>query len=289
MLAALGSARFEEIPLPCYISPKYDGIRTGKIAGALYSRKLIAIPNQLLQNELRGLPEGLDGELIAGDPCAQGVYHRTESIVMSRDKPIEGVKLYVFDNFARPNDPFHKRLDEIQLPTSDKIELVPQVICTSLDQLKDTHAQILEAGYEGSMFRSPLGRYKFGRSTYREGYLLRMKPLEEEECEVIGFQELMRNDNEATVDNLGLTKRSSHQEFQTPMDTLGALEVLWRGIKTKVGIFKGFSKAELQEIWRDRMAYLGGFAKIRYQAYGIKEKPRSARLIAIWKRGVSVH
>jgi DNA ligase-1 len=280
MLAAIGSTSPAEIRYPCFVSPKYDGIRAGRYAGALYSRKLIAIPNELVQAKFRGLPEGTDGELILGDPTADGCYHRTESAVMSRSSAAgKDVKFYVFDTFDRPGRPFLERLRELWLPPSQDIILVPQAICTSRDQFEETSAQILAENYEGVMIRSLEGPYKFGRSTHREGYLLRMKPLEEEDCEIIGFQELMRNDNEATVDNIGLTKRSSHQEFQTPMDTLGALIVNWRGHEARVGIFKGFSKVQLKKIWDNRMAYLGRHAKIRYQAYGVKTLPRSARLI----------
>ena len=52
----------------------------------------------------KGLPEGLDGELIVGDPIAPDAYRQTVSVVMSDDKPADGVRFYMFDWYG--TEPF---------------------------------------------------------------------------------------------------------------------------------------------------------------------------------------
>ena len=51
-------------------------------------------------------------------------------------------------------------------------------------------------GFEGAMVRSLDGRYKNGRSTLREGLLLKVKPWKDSEAEILEVYEMMRNENE---------------------------------------------------------------------------------------------
>lgn len=60
----------------------------------------------------------------------------------------------------------------------------------------------LSEGYEGVMVRDPAGPYKCGRSTEREGWLLKIKRFEDAEAEVLETYEGMSNYNEAGVDAL---------------------------------------------------------------------------------------
>lgn len=60
----------------------------------------------------------------------------------------------------------------------------------------------LSEGYEGVMVRDPAGPYKCGRSTVREGWLLKIKRFEDGEAEVLETYEGMSNYNEAGVDAL---------------------------------------------------------------------------------------
>jgi hypothetical protein len=73
------------------------------------------------------------------------------------------------------------------------------------------------------MLRDPNGPYKFGRSTRKEGYLLKLKRFCDSEAEVIGVVELMHNGNEAKTNALGRTERSTRKAGKTGMGVLGAL------------------------------------------------------------------
>jgi DNA ligase-1 len=92
---------------------------------------------------------------------------------------------------------------------------------------------------------------------------------------VIGFEEKLHNANEATVDELGHTKRSSHQDNMIPMDTLGSLMLrMADGTEFSCGCFKGFDDAWRKSTWDNRDKYLGKLAKIKSQPTGVKDKPR---------------
>lgn len=131
-------------------------------------------------------------------------------------------------------------------------------------------------GYEGVMLRAPEGPYKQGRSTAKEGYLLKLKRFEDAEATIVGFEERMHNANEATKDERGYTKRSSHQENKVGTGTLGALIVrgvtAFEGIEFNIGT--GFDDEQRQDFWANREAMLGETVKFKFFEVGVKDAPR---------------
>ena len=67
----------EELVFPLIASPKLDGVRCIITAEGALSRTLKPIPNVNVQQLLEGLPIGLDGELMVGEPTAPDVYRKT--------------------------------------------------------------------------------------------------------------------------------------------------------------------------------------------------------------------
>jgi DNA ligase-1 len=119
--------------------------------------------------------------------------------------------------------------------------------------------QWVDDGFEGVMLRDPVGPYKFGRSTAKEGYLLKMKRFEDHEATVVGVVEQMRNENEATKDALGRTKRSTAKAGKVGKDTLGAFRVKasipygvgMRGFRiVEFEIGSGMNDAQRAEFWK---------------------------------------
>jgi DNA ligase-1 len=207
---------------PLLASPKYDGIRCLIIDGVAMSRSLKPIPNAYIQSVL-GKPEynGLDGELIVGTN-----FQQSTSGIMSEDGEPD-FKFYVFDRWDLGVLPFANRVIEMvgrerQQP-NDRIVLVVGVKIENREQLDAYIGKNLSTGYEGTMVRSWDGPYKNGRATFKEGFLTKLKPFEDAEATVIGFEEQMHNANEAKTDALGRTERSSHKENLIPKGTLGAL------------------------------------------------------------------
>ncbi|HQG29101.1 MAG TPA: ATP-dependent DNA ligase, partial [Candidatus Ozemobacteraceae bacterium] len=86
-------------------------------------------------------------------------------------------------------------------------------------------------------------------------------------------EERMHNANEATVNALGHTERSSHKENKSGRGDLGALILTTEdGLEFNCGT--GFDNATRREIWDNRDQYMGQFAKIKSFLIGVKDKPR---------------
>lgn len=274
MLAAeadLGKLRF-----PLLASPKLDGIRAVVRGGVVYSRSNKPIPNRFVQERFKHL-EHFDGELIVGSPTEHNVMQTTMSGVMSVDGE-PNVSFFVFDHIAEPHSSFHQRYSKlgagrVRGKTYEDYILVKQTEIHDLPALIGLEELTLDMGYEGLILRDPTGHYKMGRSTVNEGLLLKMKRFVDDEAEVVGFEERMHNGNEATVSELGRTKRSSHKAGKSGRGDLGALVCRTSdGVEFNIGT--GFSDAQREAIWGSRDQYLGRLAKFKYFPVGVKEAPR---------------
>ncbi len=263
---------------PLYASPKLDGIRALVKDGVVLSRTLKPIPNRHVQKLFgRAEYEGLDGELIVGEPFGSDVMQRTTSGVMR----IEGepaVTFYVFDRWDLPGEPFLVRYDAIGHASMAWDEAckplrLEQSLVLTQNQLDEYEAECLASGYEGVMVRDPEGLYKYGRATAKEGYLTKIKRFEDSEAECIGVVELMHNDNAAEKDNLGHTKRSTAIAGKRPAGTLGALKCRTpEGVEFEIGT--GFTADQRQLLW-DKPELIGRLVKYKHFAItGVKDKPR---------------
>lgn len=261
-------ADLSKLKFPVLASPKLDGVRAIIRDGVVLSRSLKPIPNRHVQMMFgRHELEGLDGELILGDPTHPEAYRRTVSAVMS----IEGdpdVDFHVFDRWDR-DYPYN----EVTLSYGLTIPVFSKPI-HNMEELEEYEVALLDKGYEGVILRDPQSPYKFGRSTTKEGYLLKLKRFADSEAETIGFEELMHNHNEATINETGHHERSTKQDGLLPADTLGALIVrdIHSGVEFKIGT--GFTAAERQKLWNLRATLRGALVKYLYFPTGSKEKPR---------------
>jgi DNA ligase-1 len=268
-------ADLSKLRFPLYASAKLDGVRAIVREGVVLSRSLKPIPSKHVQ-ETFGHLEHFDGELIVGDPTSPTCYRDTVSQVMARDRGSFDVGFHVFDHVAEPTVPWSRRwssiVDEITLDGTPGLKLHHQIEIESHDFLFQAEHAALEQGYEGLILRDPDAPYKFGRSTVREGFLLKLKRFVDAEAVVVGFDERLHNGNEATVDELGHTKRSSHQANKTGHGDLGALVTHYQGQECRIGT--GFTAEDRLEIWQNQSSYVGKIAKFKFFPVGGKDKPR---------------
>lgn len=274
MLAVAWDDSLDRLNYPVIVSPKLDGIRCLIINGKAVSRKLKPIPNHHIRNLLeQHCPDGFDGEIIV--PFAS--FNEIQSQVMTEEGTPE-FEYWVFD-WYQPNLPYIDRLNNLNLRQVDAelpnfVKILDQGVAADESEIKQFEEIALSRGFEGLMIRSLDGPYKFGRSTAREGYLLKLKRFKDAEAVVIGFEEKLHNANEATVDELGYTKRSSHKANLTPAGTLGTLLVKDMNSNWQFGIGTGFDDALRAEIWNNQAKYLGKIVTYRYQEVGMLERPR---------------
>lgn len=267
------AADLDKIKYPIYAQPKLDGIRCVVKDGQLLSRSLKPIRNQHCQDLFNHL-EGYDGELIVGHPCAEDVFQKSTSGVMS-SKGEPDVTFYIFDRWDLSTTPYTQRQNSLDLAynlDTSRIISVHSEFITDRRELDSYLDFCIERGFEGVILRDPDSLYKYGYSTVKQAYLLKIKLFEDDEFEVTGFTELMHNGNEATKNALGATERSSHKENLVPSGMLGSLIVRYKDTSFEVGT--GFTHAQRKEIFENQSTYLGKLAKVRYQKSGMKDLPR---------------
>lgn len=259
-----------KINYPALASVKLDGIRCVVIDGVAMSRNLKPIRNKYVQACI-GKPEynGLDGELIVGSIFAKDCYRVTNSGVMGSEGEPD-FKFYVFDRFDM-DAPFVARYASLK---NDKhVQVVPHVEFENEAMLLDFEQMLLDMGAEGVMVRSLEGIYKQGRSTAKDGILGKLKRFADAEYKIVGFQERMHNGNEATINALGHTERSSRNEGKVGRGDLGAL-ILETDDGRRFNCGTGFDDALRAEIWGNQAAYLGRMAKVKSFLIGVKDLPR---------------
>jgi DNA ligase-1 len=225
----------------------------------------------------------MDGELGVGSPTDPDFYRNTVSAVMREDGEPD-FRFYVFDRvdlFEEKARPYVRRvidLADISLRAELGEQFVPHrwQLLHSRDDLDRYEERALTEGYEGVMIRDPDGPYKQGRSTAKEGYLLKVKRFNDAEGRIVGFEEKMHNGNAAFTSEIGRTKRSSHQENMVPTGTLGALILegvtAFEGLRFNVGT--GMDDALRADIWSRRDDLMGSLVKFKYFAIGGKDLPR---------------
>lgn len=276
MLAAKATdEQLRQLKWPMLLSPKIDAIRGFVANGQLLSRTLKPIRNHHTQ-ALFGRPElnGLDGELVVGSPVDKNLMQKSTSGIMSfTGRP--DVRFYVFDKWDFPGN-FPKRLEAAYYQGIGFREIihVSHRPVVSYEHMLELEEEYLRLGYEGVMLRDIRGPYKQNRSTLREQYLVKVKRFHDSEAEILSYAPLLRNGNEATTDERGYTKRSSHAENKVADDLLGTLGVrdLHTGVEFDIG--SGLTLAQRQALWTHRASLLGRIVKYKHFPVGVKDKPR---------------
>lgn len=282
-LLAVACEDVTKLNYPMLLSEKLDGIRMSVHNGVCMSRSMKPIPSASVQAKFgRAEYEGYDGEIIYGDKNAKDVFNKSTRACMSHEFPeeldVNELQFYVFDQIN--DDIYSDRWSRIKEDLHNDVIRLDMFMVSNAEELIQMEEDFLAIGAEGVMVRSTLGKYKQGRSTLKEGILLKVKRFTDEEALIIDFEEKMHNANEATVGELGQTKRSSHQENMIPCGTLGALVVH----SEKWGSFKigtGFSDQQRQEIWDNKEKYDGKLVKFKYFAVGVKTLPRFPTFVGI--------
>ena len=274
--ASLDGVDLSTLRYPLLASPKLDGVRCIIWEGVAYSRNAKPIRNRFVQEWAKN-HHNLDGELIVGAPIGGNVLGRTQSGVMSADGEPD-FTYWMFDNIYREDPHFWENYG-CQWPVDGRITIVEQKWVRNSHALSLQEDIWLAEGYEGIMLRDPNGPYKHGRSTVREGYLMKLKRFIDGEAVVIGLEEAMENQNVATTDELGRTKRSSHQENLVGKGMIGTIIVKdpkFGEMRLSTGVM---THAERVQHWRDD--FIGKTVHWRAFGYGMKDMPRFPRYYGI--------
>lgn len=245
-----------ESMLPLIIQPKLDGIRCIiNEERRARTRTLKPIPNKWIARTLRSmaLPPGIDGEILTYNK--EGTidsFNDISSKVMT-EQGTPDFKYHIFDYVSN-----YSYLDRMIIVNGFGIleqpflKLVDINVCYNMHEVLVRHDMNLRAGFEGSILRTDKGAYKHGRVTLKQSFLMKLKPRERGEAIIVGFEELMHNENREEVDERGYMKRSHHKENLVPSGMLGAFMVkdLKSGVCFNVG--NGFTEEQRKMYWRHR-------------------------------------
>lgn len=283
------------IRYPALVSLKYDGWRFFDLNGELRLRSLKPPKNLHTRKVMAEVfkashsigMRGLDGEACAADiwdpNCMQACTSAFGSIMGEPEFTFN-----VFDTHMDPSLPFEERLkraldavDKLQNMGFDFVQPVEHVLVHNQEELFAYYDALVAKGAEGVMGRCPRGPYKYGRSTMREAWLWALKPYVDDEAEIIGFEEMLENQNELETNERGYAKRAGHRENMVPKGTLG--KFVCRSPKFQetfsVGMGVGLTFALRDEIWNNQAKYLGRWIKYKYQEIGVVDRPRQPKFM----------
>jgi DNA ligase-1 len=113
------------------------------------------------------------------------------------------------------------------------------------------------------MIRDADGRYKSGRSGKIRPELQKIKQFVDSEFVIIGWEPKYHNANEAVINELGLTERSTAKDGMIPLDTMGSL-ILQMEDGTQFSCGSGFTDEIRENLWNMRNELAGKLAKVKY-------------------------
>jgi len=278
---------------PLGVTVKVDGIRCLKLDGRAVSRTFKPLPNDHIRTLIeRHLPDGVDMEVTSGSTfqeCSGNIMRKdgtpdfTVSII---DYVDEGLAIPYRERMRRAEGYVETNLRDVSGPTRVpfKLTVLMPVIAHSWSDVTRLEAEALAEGHEGIMLRRLDAPYKCGRSTFREGILVKVKQFLDTSAVILDVEELQHNENERQRDAFGRTKRSTAQGGKTAGGTLGALivkgiEGVYKDVTWNVGT--GFTAEQRADLWKRRKEIVGQFVTVKFFPTGSDEKPRFPTFVGL--------
>ena len=292
-----------KIKFPCLVQPKIDGVRALNQNGKLVGRSLKQFTNKhVTETFSKGIYSGFDGEMILdANPAAPNLCRLTSG-AMRRFEGKDIFTWWVFDYVTDStiNLPYTQRMQALSehlrtavgMLDSRFIRVVPSVLVNNIQELNALDEKHLNDGYEGSIIRDPLALYKSGRSDSKM-QVWRVKRFLDSEFLITRVNEGQHNANEAKVNELGRTERSTHQENMQPNGLLGSFEgilcddVLDQGVVilkkgTSITVSPGnLTASERKAVFENPDDYIGQVGKFKLFPKGTLDKPRFPTFISL--------
>jgi DNA ligase-1 len=269
MLACNKIPKLDDIKFMKLVSYKLDGIRALAIDGVAISRNGLPLPNLYVQSLFKYYNlNGIDGELMLTDPTKD--FNDAQSAFMTAyGRP--QFKYCVFDSFFDISEQFIERTEKArQVVAASEARFMQYMTHTKVattDYLSLVYEDAVKLGYEGLILRDPNAPYKLGRSTEKQQWMLKLKPVADAEGIITGFEELMHNEDTST----------KKLENMVPGNTLGAFILSFGEHIVKVGTGRGLTAKLRKELWDKRHELLGKPCTFSYQElskYGVPRFPR---------------
>ena len=264
-LLAIEITKVKTQPVERFVSEKLDGIRCIVFGGVPYSRSLKPIPNRFIQAyvaENAEALEGVDCEIIVGDRNAPDVFNKSTSGCMSFEGEPD-FTLWAFDCYHSTAPWWDRYNTLINKDLPERVRILKHHRVNNQEQIDEFERECLDKGCEGIMLRDGAGKYKHGRSGKIVPELQKVKRFVDAEFQIIGWEPKYHNANEAMINELGHTERSSAKDGMVALDTMGALTLtLEDGTVFSCG--SGFTDEIREWLWEIRDELDGKWAKVKY-------------------------
>lgn len=296
-------ADLSKIQFPIIGMPKIDGVRAMNINGTLTGRSLDPFEGFGI-TEYFSKPEfqHLDGEMILGsDPASTERLCSLTTGAMGKFKGVTemaDLHFFTFDYLKDPTAPYWERLVLLEAAVltlnHPRIHMVPHTKLHNKEELDAFISKCFEEGYEGAILRNPNAPIKEGRPSKKLQEYMRVKPWMDSEMLVTGITEGEENQNEAKVNSLGRTERSSAQAGKVPNGMVGSLQgtliadvcdpftgKLLFPAGLEITISKGhMTQEEAKHYFNNPHDIIGHIAKFQHMTHGIKDLPRFGGFIS---------
>lgn len=268
--------------------PKIDGVRILNLTGNATARSLMPHANKFTTERFsKQIYFGIDGEGTMGDERSESLCRDTTSALNT----IEGepdIVWHAFD-FLRPDiidftylDRYRALEQYVRRHKPPGVKVIPYELIKNEAQLISFYHRCLEAGYEGAVYRDPMGLHKDGRCTASEANYVRLKPSSDKEARVLEIVEAVKNNNPPKINALGLTERSSHKANLVGKGMVGRLVCEDLETGQRINIMPGKMKhKERVHFFNHPEEIVGKLIKYRSTDTGVKDAPRFGRYICI--------
>ena len=194
---------------PAFIQPKLDGVRCLFSAKGAFSRTGNQFMNVMhIEKALEPLFAKYPNIVVDGELYNHGLKDDFEKIIslVRKQKPtvqdiVEASQMtqyHIYDiasmEYATYTDRNLFILAESCFKNKYCIQVTPTKLATDFDDAQKYHEKNLKAGYEGSIYRTPSGKYKGTRSWD----LMKFKDFEDAEATIVGY-EIGKGKREGTI------------------------------------------------------------------------------------------
>jgi len=296
----------DRVKFPCISQVKIDGVASYNRHGKLVGRSLKSHENKFT-TKTWSIPElhGFCGEMTSGSDPTGNDLCRFTSGDLRRHEGEPDIHWWIFDYCTddTKNLPYLERMkiakeihfSKVPCYLADKIKFVESLIVHNMQELLEIEGAYLEEGYEGAIIRDPYALYKYGRCGKTFMGAWRIKRFIDGEFLIEEIIEGKHNANEAKVNLLGRTERSTLQENMQPNGMVGTLrgtllkdivdpqteEVLLKaGLKIDVAPGK-MNHDERKYYFENQHEILMKIGKFKLFPKGTKDKPRFAQFQCI--------
>lgn len=262
--------QLSNIRFPKVAQPKYDGIRVLFINGVALSASLKPVRNKNIQRIAASHEyDGYDTEYVV--PNSPIGLRACSHEVNSFDVSLSGI-FHIFDIIG--DGDYANRFLNARIKANGLFDVAPSTIVQNVEEIEQYLSEQLKDGYEGAMLKDVFSLYKQGRSSIKSQECLKLKPFVDDDAIVIGYEVEQENQNEPTINELGLTKRSSAKAGKVDKPLIGTLICKSNLFPSPFGV-SGFTMELKERMFHERNKLMGKTITYKYQrCEAYKNAPR---------------